>query len=242
MSTRRPRLASNRRVGAVPVVERPETAQPWHVLLFLLPMLIAYEIETTFRGGADVLQARALLRVLFEQFGWAGAHLPAVLVVVVLLVWQIMSRETWKVRPGLLLRMLGESVVCCVPLVLLALLFQGGAAAAATGAPAGGWSTLMFAVGAGIYEEFVFRLLLIALLHLVLVDVLGMPRKWGFVLAAGASAFVFALAHGGLGLDARSYFLMSAGVYLAVVFQWRGVGVAAGAHAFYDAISLSLLA
>src|SRR5262249_2277663 len=101
-------------------------------------------------------------------------------------------------------------------------------------------SRIITFVGAGIYEEVMFRLVLFAgmakLLHLA-----ALPRWAAVPMAALASALLFAAAHhvGPYGERMDSYiflFRTMAGVYFALLFQLRGFGVAAGAHACYDVL------
>jgi len=54
---------------------------------------------------------------------------------------------------------------------------------------------VVFSVGAGIYEELFFRLVGIALLHALLVDLLKLPEHWGAIAAVMLSAVAFALYH-----------------------------------------------
>jgi len=95
-------------------------------------------------------------------------------------------------------------------------------------------------VGAGIYEEILFRLVLFSglamLLRLALVPVYA-----ALPMAAIISALVFAGAHhvGPHGERMDSYvflFRTMAGLYFALVYHLRGFGVAAGAHASYDVL------
>jgi membrane protease YdiL (CAAX protease family) len=96
---------------------------------------------------------------------------------------------------------------------------------------------MVFGIGAGIYEELVFRLIMIALLHLILVDVLALPEGIGQAGAIGVSSLAFALYHFPSWGEIRvTLFLIYAfaGVYLAGIYLVRGIGIAAGAHAVYD--------
>ena len=93
-------------------------------------------------------------------------------------------------------------------------------------------------LGAGIYEEALFRLVLFAfLLRLLrLVEVNGLLAV---PLAATASALLFSAAHhiGPYGQAYSNYlflFRLLAGLYFAVLFQFRGFGIAVGAHACYN--------
>jgi len=54
---------------------------------------------------------------------------------------------------------------------------------------------MVFSIGAGIYEELLFRLIGIALLHMLFVDFLALPEKVGGAAAIGVSAVAFAMYH-----------------------------------------------
>jgi membrane protease YdiL (CAAX protease family) len=95
-------------------------------------------------------------------------------------------------------------------------------------------------VGAGIYEEVLFRLGLFGGLVLLL-RVVGIPRVAAWALAASAAALAFAAAHhvGPYGEPMRAdYFVFRAiaGLYFTALFVARGFGVAVGAHAGYDVL------
>jgi hypothetical protein len=97
---------------------------------------------------------------------------------------------------------------------------------------------LLSFVGAGIYEEIVFRFGLFTLLYLMLRLVL-LPKLLALPLAATAAALLFALAHhvGPWGEVWRyDYFLFRtfAGLYFTALYLLRGLGVAIGAHVAYD--------
>jgi len=103
-------------------------------------------------------------------------------------------------------------------------------------------------IGAGIYEELVFRLILICVLMLLFQDVLGLSRKSSIILSVLVSAALFSAHHhivfvnGQLGQSAAFNwtefgFRTIAGIYLAVLFAIRGFGITAGTHAFYDIIA-----
>jgi membrane protease YdiL (CAAX protease family) len=93
-------------------------------------------------------------------------------------------------------------------------------------------------VGAGIYEESVFRLAMIPAFYWTL-RAFQLPSLGANVLAVTASSLFFSLAHhaGSPGEVFTWYafiFRWLAGVYFAWVFVVRGFGVAVGAHAAYD--------
>jgi len=103
-------------------------------------------------------------------------------------------------------------------------------------------------IGAGIYEELVFRLILICVLMVIFQDVLKFNKVNSVVLAVLVSAALFSAHHHIIFLDGKFgqaaafrwpefIFRTIAGVYFAVLFAIRGFGVTAGTHAFYDIIA-----
>jgi len=103
-------------------------------------------------------------------------------------------------------------------------------------------------IGAGIYEELIFRLILICILMIVFQDILQLSRRNSIILAVLVSAALFSAHHHIVFLDGRFGqgapfnwtefgFRTIAGIYFAVLFAIRGFGITAGTHAFYDIIA-----
>lgn len=230
-----------------------ERAQwPLQSLYFLLPVLILYEIGTLrYAPPGDQrlppIVAERLLGHFFEIFDVAGYYLPAVIVVVVLLCWHVARRDPWRPEPRLYALMWVESIVLAAPLFVFALVLfrepQEIAAAqhvVSAGVPDYPYQAkLVFSIGAGIYEELLFRLIAIALVHMLLVDVLALPDAWGGIGAVAVSAVAFALYHftGDTPFHwGYFFFYTTAGVYLAAIYVLRGFGIVAVTHALYDVL------
>ena len=97
---------------------------------------------------------------------------------------------------------------------------------------------LMLSLGAGIYEELVFRLILVSLLVAVLRLFIAQGRL-RYMTAAVIGALIFSAVHyiGSLGdvftLQSFTFrFLM--GLALNGIYLWRGFGIAAMTHALFD--------
>ena len=109
-------------------------------------------------------------------------------------------------------------------------------------------ANIVTGIGAGIYEELVFRLILICLLMLLFQDLFRLTHKNAIVLSVLISAALFS-AHHHIDLFSgqpnandpfdtiRFAFRTIAGIYFAVLFAIRGFGITAGTHAFYDIIA-----
>jgi len=100
-------------------------------------------------------------------------------------------------------------------------------------------------IGAGIYEELIFRLILMCILMVVLEDLMGLSHKGSITLAVLVSAALFSAHHhvffvnghfeSSLPFSWREFsFRTVAGTYFAVLFAIRGFGITVGTHAFYD--------
>ena len=225
---------------------------PIHALYFLTPLLLAYELGAWYyapQGGErlPLIFAEKMLHETFEWFGVTGYYLPGLIVVVLLLCWHLVRRDPWRPEPSLYVGMSIESLLLAVPLfVFMLVLVRQPPMAAGVEGVANWQSGLVFSIGAGIYEELLFRVIGIALLHLILSDLIDLPPAWAAGGAVVVSALAFALYHfeqpnpwywrefwaGFHGL--HFVFYMVAGVYFAGVYVTRGFGVVAAAHAFYD--------
>ena len=115
------------------------------------------------------------------------------------------------------------------------------------------WANIITGIGAGIYEELVFRLFLICLLMLLFQDALKLTHVNSVVLSVLISAALFSAHHhidffsGRLNsVDpfnvTKFIFRTIAGIYFAALFAIRGFGITAGTHAFYNIIAVSITA
>ena len=227
------------------------SAQPLHILIFLLPVIIVYELGSTgIIGGGGVgtkLEAQSMLVRFFELFGVLGLHLPAIALVVILLIQHLLSKTSWKIQPRVQLAMIAESTFLMGPLIVLGVLLKPLVAAAIISQPVPDVASLDYtlqgiflAFGAGLYEEMLFRLVLIAMLHFIVCDALGFKHKTGVIIAVVVSSLAFAWHHNGVmvpgvGINWRlAIFYTLAGAYFGVLFLARGFGIAVGVHLMYD--------
>ncbi|MBL8792351.1 MAG: CPBP family intramembrane metalloprotease [Planctomycetia bacterium] len=229
---------------------RKATRHPWSCLLFLLPLLAAYEVGVVWVGGtqADALRngVDAWLRWTLESFGLNQLYWVPALVALIFIVWSIARYEDRpNDLPGVWLGMAIESVVFGLGLwglsrALGPLIDAVAIEPAPATAPGEGVAQVVTYVGAGIYEELVFRLVLYSGLVFGLRAV-KTPALLAVPLAAMVSATLFAGAHhiGPYGEAFDDYvflFRVLAGLYFAALYQFRGFGIAVGAHACFDVL------
>jgi len=185
------------------------------------------------RNGADVW-----LRQLLDSLGFGEYFLLPVLTVVGLLAWHHVAHDRWRCSVGVLVGMTLESLFWAGILVGLARLQEGLWPLAAGPLADGPLQRLVGYCGAGLYEEVLFRLLLLPALVWAAAR-LGMSEVSAAVVGLVASSVLFSLAHyvGPLGDHFDWYgftFRTVAGLFFAALFLIRGFGIAAGAHATYD--------
>lgn len=234
------------------------THRPLQCLVFITPLLLFYQIGSLFHGWGvgggrqatpEHVVAFRLLYDFFHIFGAAGSYMPLAAVIAVLLAWHLARKDPWDFEPKLYLGMSLESVLWAIPVFVIGLAIQrhgaGGAAAAGISSGSGhlSWqSAVVISVGAGIYEELIFRLIAITLLNLILVDILELKIAHAIPIILLVSATLFAAYHklGDIPVSASYFlFLMAFGVYSAGIFIFRGFGIAVGMHALYDLIAVA---
>ncbi len=225
------------------------TRAPRYTLIFAFPLLVAYEFLAHFVAGEEGVRngADVLLKSLFLLLG--GRHgLTAFAAVLVgtsaFLVVRDLKRQgppTARYFAG----MAAEAVVYAALLggvtsALTALLLRGPTLLAAT--PPGRFdlaTTITVSLGAGVYEELLFRVILVSLLArgaMVLFRWRTIPANIG---AAVTGALIFSAFHylGPLGdtLGLGSFvFRAVAGLLLSGLYLLRGFGIVAWTHALYD--------
>ena len=104
-----------------------------------------------------------------------------------------------------------------------------------------GWrENMVIAIGAGIYEELLFRMVAIALIHMVAKDLLKLSEEISTIAAVVLSSLGFALVH--FTGDHNPFtmtkllFYTVAGVYFAAIYLGRGFGIVVAVHALYDVL------
>ena len=218
--------------------------RPLTSLAFVLPLLLFYEVSMGLWGVLPIdhpppaVIAFRLMQRFFALFGATGRYLPALALVGLLLSWHIRDKDPWRVRLPHLAGMAFESLLLAIPLVALgSFLAWALPQTMMAGAELPDRGLVVISVGAGVYEEMVFRLMLFTFVSLLLHDLLGMGRKRTAAVVLVGSAVLFALYHylGTETFDAPTFaFRTAAGLYFGALFFSRGFGITAGSHTAYD--------
>ena len=225
------------------------TRRPLPSLVFVLPLLALYEgglswvggaASDAHRAGADAW-ARHALGLVGLTDRWL---LPSVLICG-LLGWQALDRRDWRFNPLVLVGMVVESLVLGIALIGLSHLVDLGfnrlehQLLRTPGlTPGSSLPVLLGFIGAGVYEEALFRLAPIPILYKTS-RLLAASGVVASTLAITLSSLLFSLAHHA-GAPGETFTLFAfvfrwlAGVFFAYVYVVRGFGVAVGTHSAYD--------
>lgn len=219
----------------------------FYSFLFTLPLFFLYEINILFLSWDDILVVRNgadfLMRNILESFdiyGLYGLGLVFFLGLLVTYLFFIKEDQQQEVNVNFLFIMLAESMLWSVVLYFLLFKFM-----VLLMNPVG--KTILqqvtLAIGAGIYEEFLFRVLLIAGLSGILGFVFMWDKTFKNIIAVVLSGGIFSAFHfmGEYGdFFSMELFLIRffAGLILGVLYMYRGFGITAYTHSIYDLIVL----
>ncbi len=227
-----------------------DSRAPRYSVLFAVPLLFAYEVSAFLLSGSTGVGVRNGADVILKSlFALLGGH-RGLLIFEVLLIgfgaWLVV--RDWKahrgpLRPAWFAAMLAESMVLAILVgvvvgqltvaILPRLALMQGPESLDTA------TQLMISLGAGIYEELLFRVILVGSLAWLARRIFGWSPNASGVFAAVLGAFIFSAFHyvGAYGdplrLDSFT-FRMIAGLVFSGLYLTRGFGITAWTHALYD--------
>lgn len=242
-----------------------QAREPLACLIFLAPLLAIYEIGVlwhnspgySIRNGADFW-----MRAWLQGAGVDAFILPGLLIAV-LLIWHRWGQYPWRISRETLIGMFAESLLFAVCLLFVAQLqdmvfqcwFPGQLdihQVSSTESPLLAFGSelgprLISYIGAGVYEEVMFRLALLPAVLVVLRVVFRMPKGWAAGMAVFLTSLIFSVAHY-LGPAGEAFsifgftFRATAGCFFATLYLFRGFGITVGCHALYDVLVGILIA
>lgn len=225
-----------------------------YVYLFSLPLFLAYEILILLAQPSADQIVRISVDVWFKTiFTYLGVNAVSIsLLIVALGGFYILYKEraglknlNFKYFPILLI----ESFLLAIIVAFISQFFVGfmlNLDASSSIESLTGLQKFALSLGAGLYEELFFRVVLVSLFILVFTKLFNNKRALGIFAAVTLSAALFSAVHyiGSMGdpFTISSFlFRFVFGLLLNGVYVWRGFGVAAWTHALYDLIVLFLL-
>ena len=220
--------------------------------LAVLPIILLYETGILLVNTGTFNQVRISAEVFVKQIlnlvGLGNTIWFALLILLLglgILLYE--KRAGLKMIPRYFAMMYAESLLYAILLGSLVALVVGGlfgmilTPLSLQAPPSSGNSFLtqiILSLGAGVYEEFIFRFLLVTLLYVILLG-LKIDTRVRYTIAAILGALIFSGVHytGTMGdpftLSSFTFrFLM--GLSLNALYLTRGFGIAAVTHALYD--------
>lgn len=216
---------------------------PQYSLLFAMPLLLAYEGFAVFLNHSDLYGIRnsadVFLKLFLAYVGIHGFFAFGLAMVVALLLFRLLGGgpRFGSIRLGVLGWMLAESLVYSV--VFGALVSALTRLLLAQPLPLSRSAQILVSLGAGIYEEFVFRVLLLGALIFFFHRLLHFQQLVAYGVSAALGAILFAAFHyiGPFGdpWQLSSFvFRVIAGLVLTGLYFARGYGITAYTHSLYD--------
>lgn len=216
--------------------------KPVYNFLFVLPLLIIYEAlilisATPIRNGADVI-----VKLFFNMVG-IKTIIGFTLIIITIYAYIVFSKKentNETIYPVYFVFMFAESFLYALALGPVVIrLTEKVALAAQTPYRLGVVERIIASIGAGIYEEFVFRYLLITIFIFIFRKYFALKTVHAAIFAIFWAAIIFSGFHyvGELGdkFDAVSFiFRFIAGIILSMLYFLRGFGIAVYTHAIYD--------
>jgi len=216
------------------------SSNPYYSIVAALPLLIGYEIILAMtnnpywrvRNAADVWLREV---ILFFNFTSRDATFVMITIVFILIPFAHFKYGSlnWRYFFGILLESLIYSFLLggIIHAILRAILLSTALSSTLL-------QNIALSLGAGLFEELFFRVLLLNALFLTLKPIIkkAMPRV---LISIVIAAFLFSLSHyvGGLADNFEIYsfmFRFIAGLLFTIIYFIRGFAVAAYTHAFYD--------
>ena len=215
----------------------------YYSVVSALPLLVVYEILVIMtqsrywgiRNAADMW-----IRTFLMAFDLRAQHLTFVMIGIAFALIPVAKTRSYgvKLKANFFLLMLAEAFTYSLVLggVLQSILRLSGLAAGGPGN--GALQNFALSLGAGLFEEIIFRVLLLNLIFFLL-NYIFKNKVTTAVISVLAASFLFSLSHY-IGSMADSWELYSfmfrwiAGMIFTVLYFIRGFAITAYTHALYD--------
>jgi hypothetical protein len=224
---------------------RQDIHKPINQLLIITPLLVLFQVGSA-RLGSGLLVPQ-YMRLALECLGAPGRWLPMFSIIAVLVAQHFLRKDPLRINGLAVGGILVESLWWTLPLVAVGWI--------ASIAPAGAWQlaagqnndgawlrVALEAIGAGVYEEFLFRMVFISVVTMLLLDLLRWNKDAVIATAVVLGGVIFAAFHfSPAQLTGQSplpwgslIFLSIAGMWWGVLFLWRGLAVAVCSHIWWN--------
>lgn len=236
--------------------------------LFILPLMVLYEVAIPLSGSSVKNTADVIVKTPLEIFGRNGALIFNLIIMCIFFyaafhlekevgasassgqhvplsfrIYTLMFLESaiYALLLGKASQFLVNQFITFASLSTgLSSTLSGSSPAPHITLPGGmGYVGIILSIGAGVYEEIVFRLLLLSALYFLFVKICKINDGIGGFLSIVMGAIIFSSIHyiGALSdtFTVESFlFRFMAGLILSTIFIFRGLGIAVYTHALYD--------
>lgn len=209
--------------------------------LFILPLLVFYEIGIVIYGTETKNAADVIVKKPFEIFGDNATLAFNSLIIIISLCSIFYIEKKNRLSCKIFIPMLFESIAYGFSLGYVTLFFVHGYLPfdISNLYVQNFIKGIIISLGAGIYEEILFRMLLLSILYFIIVKALRINPIIGSLCSILICAFTFSIMHyiepSGDSFSISSFsFRLVAGVILSAIFIFRGLGIAVYTHAIYD--------
>lgn len=220
-------------------------------LILIFPLFLIYQVGVLFTlpmlNGADFVTLLLFHTLELSLHGYLGflAGLILVFAITVLLLKRNQRFEGQRVFPMLL-----ESIIYAITMgsliVFVMTKFMGFNPELSAALPQQGLVTrTVMSLGAGVYEEIVFRLGILSGIRVTLEKAIRLNPVVSVIGAFVLSSLLFSAVHyippygDTLAIDSFTFRFL-AGLVFALIYRFRGLAVAVYTHAFYDIFVLVL--
>ena len=224
-------------------------------ILAAIPLILACEGIMIISGSNVHVSSGVLIKQILSAIAYhTGAYGHLIILIVFLIaaviIYQRDKKDNLKLKAGYFAGMLGESLLYAplfavtVGWMTMKVMQPALAVPLADGTPDNSLLVKIgLSLGAGIYEELIFRVLLFGGLFLLIKRIKDNPAM-AAAIAAVISSLIFSGIHyiGPLGYEftwTSFLFRAIAGLVLTLLYVARGFGIAAWTHALYDVMVFS---
>ena len=226
-------------------------------MMFILPILVIYEIglfmlNPPYQNGIGAI-FKILIRTMGKRFDTSSIIVINSIIILILIIAYFRSKKTGGIRALYFFTMLIESTAYAIVLAMFAYMFVNiskfaheylnlSMFIAKESAIYEKLTHVIYAVGAGLYEEIFFRLGLLNLLIFIFARKFSKTKVSFSALFSALliSSILFAFAHVIGDSTALSWkpmlFRTISGLFFGIVFILRGLSVAVYMHIIYDLI------
>lgn len=215
--------------------------------LFILPLLVIYEMGIVMYGSPIKNTAGVIIKTPLTLFGRNSSLIFNSIVIVSLLASIFFIEKEHSLSVTIFLWMFLESIAYALLLgygvgfIVYQVFFTH---ALASPFLSDTWLGIILSVGAGVYEEIVFRfLLLLFLYNFIFIKLLKIRKPLAAAISIFLAALIFTSLHyvgsSGDSFTCASFtFRLMSGLFLSALYMFRGLGIAVYTHAMYDIMTV----